>query len=426
MKILENILTKNNYWEENLNINIWLERKEYLEWFKKVENTLDLVKVFLGQRRVGKSYILKQIINFLIFEKKVDRKNILYLNLELQDFSFIKTKKELNEVINYFLENISKTWKKYIFIDEVQEVDSWEKTINSIRTNDKIEAEIFITWSNSKLLSWELATYLTWRYISKEVFPFSFEEFLSFKKLERNNSNFIQYLNFTWIPEVYNLNDEELIYNFLESLKDAILFKDIVKRYWIKDIWLLESLFSFLVDNIWNLFSLNTIVKKLRQEWLKVNTNTIGNYIKYLENSFIIKSCDRYDLRWKKLLEWQKKYFLNDLGFKNFLFSSFEMSIWKKLENYVYNLLLRKWYRVYVWTMWKLEIDFIAEKKWIKKYFQITYLLASEDVIEREFWNLEKIKDNWEKYVVSMDQINFWIKNWIKHIWVLDLEKVLV
>ena len=102
------------------------------------------------------------------------------------------------------------------------------------------------------------------------------------------------------------------------------------------------------------------------------------------------------------------------------------MSIWKKLENYVYNLLLRKWYRVYVWTMWKLEIDFIAEKKWIKKYFQITYLLASEDVIEREFWNLEKIKDNWEKYVVSMDQINFWIKNWIKHIWVLDLEKVLV
>jgi predicted AAA+ superfamily ATPase len=244
--------------------------------------------------------------------------------------------------------------------------------------------------------------------------PFSYDEYLWYFELENSKQNFLNYTNFSWIPELYKLKEDESKINFLKSLKDSIVLKDIVKRYNIKDIDLLERLFFYLAWNIWNLFSFNSIVRKLK--WLEILTNTItiSNYINFLEKTYIIHSVDRYDLKWKKILEWEKKYYLNDLAFNNFFSSSYDIWWGKKLENIIYNHLRQNWYNVYVWNIWNLEIDFVAEKWKEILYIQVAYLISDENVFKREFWNLEKIKDNYKKIVLSMDDILVDYK-WIIH-----------
>jgi predicted AAA+ superfamily ATPase len=200
--------------------------------------------------------------------------------------------------------------------------------------------------------------------------------------------------------------------------------RDIVKRHNIKDVDLLEKLFLFLSGNIWNLFSLNSIVKKLKSVLIKSNTNTIWNYVNFLEKTFTIHGVLRYDLKWKKILEWEKKYYLNDLAFNNFFVSNYDIWGGGKLENLVYNYLRRNWYKVFVGNIWDLEIDFVAEK-WKKiVYIQVAYLISDEEVFKREFWNLESVRDNYEKIVVSLDDVLIDYKG-IKHIQAWELDKYL-
>lgn len=405
------------------NLNIWFIRRKYLDQIEQSLNIWTLVKVIIWQRRVWKSFILRQLVSILFEKFEVKQENILYLNFESEKLSFIKNKNILQESIDSYFENIS--WRKYIFLDEVQEIDWWEKLVNSLRADESWMFEIFISWSNSKLLSWELATYLSWRYIEFEIFSFDFSEYLAFFNKEISKNNFLEYVNFSWLPELYILPNKDLQYSFVKSLFDTIILKDLVKRYAIKEVDLLEKIFLFLVNNIWNSFSVNNLRKKLLQEGIKISASTLWNYTKYFQDIFVFKWVSRYDLHWKKFLEWEKKYYLNDLWFLNFLFSSFENFISKKLENYVYNFFVSNWYSVYIGKMWNLEIDFIAEKNWRKIYIQVCYLLASDDVIEREYAVLRKIKDSFEKYIISVDDFEFPIDSiGIKHLQMWRMKEV--
>ncbi len=424
-KIIQ-IIEKYNYWN-NIPKNTWYIRENYINKILSSFNNVDLIKVLIWQRRVWKSYIIKQIIHNLITKQNINPLHILYINMEYEDFSFIKSKEELKEVFETYKSHFNINWKIYFFCDEVQEIESWEKYINSLRADHTLEIEIIITWSNSKLLSNELSTYLSWRYITFDIYPFSYNDYLKVNNVSNSKENFLWFLNFSWIPELYNFKyNKELQKSFISSLKDTIILKDLVLRYKIKDVALLEKVFLFLVNNIWNLFSINSIARKLKWENISISVTTLSNYLRYLQEILVFHWVDRYDLKWKKILEWEKKYYLNDLWFINFSFSSFENYIWKKLENYVFNYFKQKWYNIYVWNIaWK-EIDFIWEKDNKKMYFQVAYLLASDDVIEREYWNLRQINDSFPKYVISLDDIKMPIDNyWIEHVRVWEMGDIL-
>lgn len=419
------LLQKYNFWSGDIN-NLWYQREEYLDYLSDSTGTNDLVKVLIGQRRVGKSYILKQFISKLIQSESVPPQNIFYLNLEYDDFSFIQTKEDLKTVFGIYRERLQNTGKIYLFIDEIQEVEWWEKFINSLRADHTVSVEIFITGSNSSLLSSELSTYLSGRYVTFPVYPFSFDEYLDFRQKERNKSSLLEYIGFSGIPELYNLPSAELQRNFISGLKDTIILKDLVKRYAIKEVDLLEKIFFFLSGNIWNLFSVNAIARKLKSEWINISPTTLSNYLKYLQNILVFSGAERYDLKWKRILEGEKKYYLNDLGFVNFLFSSFDNYAGKKLENYVYNALKKAQYTVYVGNIWDTEIDFVAEKNDKKIYIQATYLLVGEEVIKREYGNLRLIKDSFPKYVVSLDDIKLPRDDYgIEHVQAWNMDTIL-
>ncbi|MSR89043.1 MAG: ATP-binding protein [Candidatus Margulisbacteria bacterium] len=392
-----------------------LVRNSYLsELIPYLDNKL--VKVLVGQRRAGKSYILQQLIQYLIIQKKVAQKNILYLNFELHENQEIQTQKDLTNFIDNYLKTVSNQDTAYLFLDEIQEVHEWERAITSYQARTTHQLQIFITGSNSKLLSSELATYLTGRYISKTIHPFSLEEFEKFHQLPHNKETLLTYLKTTGIPEAYNLPNDELRTSFFGSLKESILMKDIVRRYEIRNPQLLNTLFHFLIDNIGGLFSANKMVNTLNTHNIKTNVNSINSYLDYLENAYLIKSIQRYDLKGKKILEGEKKYYLNDLAFQNYFTSSFDIRNSKLLENFVLNHLLIKGYKVYIGKLNDIEIDFVAEKNKKKFYLQVAYILDTEKVIQREYGNLEKIHDHWPKYVVSLDDLTLPPKNGIHHI----------
>lgn len=395
---------------------LWFIRNSYLENIKNSLSIPDLIKVLTWQRRAGKSFIIRQLIYFLLNEKKIPKQNILYLNMELWYLQEINSIRELQSLVELFLKN-STSWRKYLFIDEIQEISGREKYLNWLRADPTCDIEIIISGSNSKLLSWELATYIAWRYITFQILPFSFEEYLWLTLSENNKNSLLRYLDIWWTPELYQRDDEIFRQNFMESLKDAIILKDIWQRYKIRDIETFKKIFYFLITNIWNLTSLNSLSSTLKSQWLSVSVATLSTYISYLQDIFVFHGLQRYDIQWKKILQWEKKYYLNDLSFLNYSVSNFESYIWKKLENFVFTTLLQKWFQIYVWNVWNNEIDFIAEKQWNKIYIQVCYLLSDENVIQREYWNLRKIRDSFPKYVVSLDDIQFPNDEyWIQHI----------
>ncbi len=403
--------------------NIWdgqplhsgYERSEYLNRITEYIGT-KLVKVLVGQRRVGKSYILRQIINFLIEQKEVNPKNIFFINKEFTAFDDIKTATDLENLFSYYKKRYKVTGKIYIFLDEIQNIGNWESYVNSYSQDFTQDFELFITGSNSNLLSGELATLLSGRYIEFEILPFSFFEFAGIKALPVNKENFLTYLQTGGLPEMFHFDSEELNRNYSESLKNTIVLRDIVGRHKIKDLQLLEDIFKFLAVNIGNLTSISSIVNYFKSRHKKTNYETISTYIGYLKDTFIFHRAERYNLRGKQTLGGEYKYYLNDLAFKNFLFGFYPSDIGYNLENYVYIQLKRMGYKISVGVLNNLEIDFVAQKSDKTIYVQVCYLLSSQKVIEREFGNLLLIKDNHEKYVVSLDDLKFSNYEGIKHI----------
>lgn len=404
----DNIYKKSISYLESKKIFI---RKRYTSKIKEYSDNFNIL-VIEWQRRVWKSY---SIIWFL-HEHNIDLENIFYVNKELDINDEIQNQKDLN----LLFDDINKQKDiKYIIIDEIQNIDSWEKFILWVYTQKKYK--IIITWSNSKLLSSELSTFLTWRYLTLNILPFDYKEFLEFNNLESNKDSFREYVTYWWMPEVLMLKQLELKNNYILNTLNSILLKDIVERYWIKNIKLLEKILQFMQSETWNIISITNIWNYITNVFKKeVSLTTISNYIKYLTYPYIINEVSRYDIKWKKILDYTAKYYFTDIWIRNVNWFNFAFDIWKILENIVYINLISQWYKVYVWELnWK-EIDFIAEKSWEKLYIQVCYLLSSKDVINREFWNLLSINDNYEKIVISFDE-SFWNTfEWVKHFNILE------
>ncbi len=408
------IIKQANFWDGKP-IKTGFVRHSYLQQVTKYLDN-QLVKVILGQRRVGKSYILRMLIEHLITERQVPPENIFYINKDIHSLDFIDSSTKLLEVVKQYQTALLPSGKIYIFLDEVQEIANWEKAVNSLSQDYTQDFEVFITGSNAKLLSTELSTYLSGRYINFEIFPFSYEEFLDFNKRANNKESFFQYLKFGGMPESYALEDLEIKKNYFTSLHDSIVLRDIVQRHKVRDVYLLEKLICFLIDSTGSYFSINSVVNFLKSSGYKTNSETIGSYIRFLINAYFLHESERYDIQGKRILGGERKFYLNDLGFKFFLSSSFDFGVGKFLENAVYLHLRRKGYSVYTGRIKGKEIDFIAEKNGMKMYLQVAYLLPDEKVIEREFGNLTFIPDNYPKQVITLDDVHLGNRNGITHV----------
>lgn len=407
------IVKKYNFWDKPVS-DMGFLRTDYLE---KIAPFLSnhLIKVLTGQRRCGKSYILRQIISKLIADG-INPKNILYINLEFTDFDFLRTYSDLDNLVKIYRKAIKPAGKVYLFFDEIQNIKSWEKTINSLSQDYTDQYEIFITGSNSELLSGELSTYLSGRYIEFLISPFSYAEYIAHLQLENNKQNYLQYINTGGLPELFNLNNENSIRQYVSAVKDTILLRDIVQRYKIKDAKLLDDIFTYLINNASNLISVNNIVNYFKSKNRKTSYETVANYIHYLKNSFLIHQLERYNISGKEILSGTYKYYANDLSFKNYVYQGFSYGIGYKLENIIFLELLNSGFDIYVGYMRNKEVDFVAIKNSESIYIQVSYILIDKQTINREYSSLESISDNYEKIIVSLDDFNFDNKNGIKHI----------
>jgi predicted AAA+ superfamily ATPase len=415
-----NTLQKYNFWNGNVP-ELGFVRRSYTD--KIMDYTGNkLVKVLVGQRRAGKSYLLRQIAKGLI-NSGIKPENIFYVNKEYLELDFVKNYNDLENLLAAYKKALHPEGKIHLFIDEIQNIEGWERFVNS-HSQDFVEnCEIFISGSNSKMLSGELATLLSGRYVQFEIFPFSFEEFAGITGKSLSKQSFIEYLESGGLPELFTLPGEETRRNYVSAIKDTVLLRDIIQRQNIKDARLLEDVFVYLVNNASNLVSITNIVNYFKSKKRNTTYDTVANYIGFIEDTFLIHKAERFDIRGKDTISGNCKYYINDLSFKNLLYSGFGYGIGCKLENLVYLELRRAGFGVYVGAIKDREVDFVAIKGDRKIYLQVTYLLVDEQTIQREYAPLELVPDNYEKIVLSLDDVLFPSRNGILHsqIWNLKL-----
>jgi predicted AAA+ superfamily ATPase len=382
-----------------------------------------LVKVLVGQRRAGKSYILRQIAKKLI-DSGVNPKNIFYVNKEFTEFDFLTGYKDLENLLKLYREQLKPEGKVWLFIDEIQNIEGWEHFVNS-HSQDYVDSyEIFISGSNSKMLSGELATLLSGRYVNFEILPFSFAEYTGITGKEAVKQSYIDYMQSGALPELFMLPNEETKRNYISAIKDTVLLRDIIQRRNIKDPKLLEDIFVYLVNNASNLVSISNIVNYFKSNGRKTIYDTVSNYISYIEDTFLIHRVERYDIRGKETISGNCKYYTNDLSFKNYLYPGFGYGIGYKLENIVYLELRRSGFEIYTGAMRNKEVDFVAKKGDRLLYLQSAYLLADEQTARREYEPLEAIQDNYEKFVVTLDDLTLPSNQGIRHIQAWELSKI--
>jgi len=359
-----------------------------------------LIIALTGQRRVGKSFIMKQVINLLSSD---DNNNIIYVDKEDEQFSSISTHTELTQYVEAHLLT-DKT--NYLFIDEVQNIKEFELTLRSLHSREA--CEIVITGSNAKMLSSELSTYLSGRCVENHIQSLDYAEFLEFHQLPDNDQSLISYLTYGGMPQLYRigLQEKDLVNDYLQNVYNTIILKDIVEREDIRNVPLLKNLVRFVSDNVGKPISATSIVKYLKSQRVDSSIKVIINYLDYLCNAFIIHRVNRYDIHGKRLFEVNDKYYFEDIGIRNSLVQGgLAQSMEKVIENAVYLHLIRLGYNVTVGYLQKAEIDFVAIKGDQTIYVQATYLLSNKETVTREFGNLALIKDNFPKYVVSMDNL---------------------
>ena len=398
-----------------------IKRETYLNEIKNFMNK-PVIKVITGMRRSGKSMILKLISQELL-ELGVNKNNIIYINFESLMVAELTEFKKLYE---YIMEKSKeREGRVYILLDEIQEVKHWEKSINSLMVD--LDCDIYITGSNANLLSSELATYIVGRYVEIKIYPLSFKEYIEFAKVENpdkvlsNDEYFSQYLQFGGLPGIHNFNyDKNNIYQYLSDIYNSVLLKDVIARNNIRDIELLERIVLYIFNNIGNTFSAKNISDFLKSQGRKLSRETVYNYLKALENAYIISKVQRYDIKGKAILETQEKFYLTDLGLRHAKLGYRANDIAGYLENIVYLELLRRKYTVNIGKLQTKEIDFIGTLRDEKLYIQVTYLLASPETMEREFFPLKNIKDNYPKYVLSMDNLESYNIEGIKREKIID------
>ena len=417
-----NKLKRFNFWNGNVP-KVGFHRDLYWQKIQGFVNN-QLIKVIVGQRRTGKSYILRQIAKNLMAQG-VDAKQIFYINKEYIAFDFIKNYQDLDALIQVYEAKMKPQGKIYLFIDEIQNVEGWEKLVNSYSQDFSTSYELFISGSNSKMLSGELATLLSGRYVRFEIFPFSFTEYSSFKNIASNQTNYASYLQSGGLPELFVLPNEETKRHYVSAVKDTVLLRDVIQKNAIKDPKLLEDIFIYLINNASNLLSVNNITNYLKSSGRKTTFDTVANYIEFIEDTFLIHKAERFDIKGKETIAGNAKYYANDLSYKNYLYSGFGYGIGFMLENLIYLALCRAGYEVFVGVLPNKEVDFVAKKASETLYVQCAYLLQDEATVAREFTALEVIADNYTKVVVSMDEIVLPSRNGILHVQAWNFEHFL-
>ncbi len=384
-----------------------LIRNTYL---KKVEPYIgkEIIKVLTGQRRVGKTILLKQIQHLVqLLDKK---SNTIYVNKEQHEFKQIKN---ADDLFGYIESQLKPKQSNYVFIDEIQEIQDFEIALRQLLVKG---VDIYCTGSNANMLSGDLATYLSGRYIEFHINSLSYTEFMEMHKLPNTNDTLNKYIRYGGLPYLVHLPlSDEIVYGYLKSIYNTIILKDIVTRYSIRDVDFLDRLVEYLSDNLGSYVSSNKISDFLKSQRVHLSVNTVMNYLKYLSSSFFINKVERIDIIGKKRFEINDKYFFTDLGLKHSIIPFNGAQIGSVFENLVYNQLIYEDYKVFVGKHQDREIDFVAQKGSITKYIQVAYQLPDEKVREREFGNLLKIEDNYEKIVVSADEFTSDYKG-IKHI----------
>jgi len=397
-----------------------IKREQYLQ---KIILLIDkpFIKVITGIRRCGKSVILKQIID-LLQESGIKEDKIIYYNFEsLVNVEIDGYLKLYQEITN----RITDKEKYYILLDEIQEVPEWEKTINSLLSDSNVD--IYITGSNSKLLSSELSTYIAGRYVEFQISTLSFEEYLLFKETRTKTTNeniykeFEIYLRLGGFPSVHLAEYEtDTVYKIVNDIYSSVILRDTIQRYNIRHIELLDRVVKFVFENIGNRFSAKNIADYFKSQQRKMDLNTIYNYLNALEGAFIVQRVSRYDIKGKEVLQTNEKYYVSDVSLIYSVLGYRDRFIAGILENIVLLELKRRGYTVYVGKNDEKEVDFIAERKNDKLYVQVTYKMTEQQTIDREFGAFNSINDNYPKYVVSMD--DFWKDSvdGIKHIHIAD------
>lgn len=390
-------------------------REQYLSKIRPFFQS-DLIKVLIGMRRSGKSVLMKQIESELLAEG-TDGSHIIYINFEDLEYSFIKDEMDLHEYVKAMVKDSE---KHYFLFDEIQNVDNFEKAVNSFRAT--MNCSIFLTGSNGKLLSGDLATHLSGRYVSFRIMPFSFREMCELKEIDFDSvsdKDFMDYLDWGGMPQRFLMHTESETKVYLRDLYNSIVLKDIVQRSKIKDVDILNRIVEYMVLNTSQTFSAQSIGKYFESVNRKVSTETIYQYLEHITSSLIMNKVVRYDIRGKKILTRSDKYYLSDLGLAKVNNTGFKTEIGALIENIVYNELIRRGYEVFVGKTTKGEIDFIAVDGEDRVYYQVAYLLANEEVIEREFGAYDRVKDSYPKYVLSMDKFDF-SRDGIKHLNIID------
>ena len=390
-----------------------LKRELYLSKIRGFYDS-DLVKILVGIRRCGKSVILEQIIEELK-EKGIDEEHIIYVNFEFIEFEELTDYKKLNQ---YVKEKLKDDKLYYVFFDEVQNVKNFEKVTNSLRASKKVS--IFVTGSNSRLLSDELSTILSGRYVTFKISPLSYNEMLELlDKKEGTDELFLDYMQWGSLPNRFQFKEEQLIKNYLYGVFDSIILRDVVERLKIRDVALFNLILQYAIDTIGREFSAQNIINFLKSEGREVSTLTVYSYLDALCKSLLLKKSYRYDVHGKAVLKTLNKYYVTDLGIAQIKNNKREMDKCYALENIIFNELIIKGYDVYTGKTKKGEIDFVATKTGEKIYIQVAYLLSEPSTIEREFGAFDVIDDNYPKYIISMDEIDM-SKNGIKHLNIKD------
>lgn len=376
-----------------------LKREKYLKKVRGFQDDTSLIKIIYGMRRSGKSILLKQIIDELI-EKNIKKENIIYINLESVKYEFIKTYLELNDYIESLKKNEG---IYYVFIDEIQKIENFEKAINSLRITD--EYSIFITGSNSRITFQELSTDLTGRYVTFKVNPLSFKEVVELKKIKNNKYEELLFDMFKWgsLPQRFKYEDEEERINYISSVYDSILLKDVIERLNVKDVTSFNKILQYILEIETRAFSVEKIVKFMKKEHHTISNETIYNYLDILTKVFIINKVYRYDVKGKNVLKTLSKYYVSDLGIKNIKSTNTEINYSTCLENLVYNNLIYLGYTVYVGKTNKGEIDFFAIKMNETKLIQVTYKIENEETRKREFGAFDNL-DYRNKYIITLDK----------------------
>ena len=393
-----------------------LVREDYLSKIRGFYDS-DLIKILVGIRRCGKSVILNQIIDELKEKKNIDEEHIIFINFEFIEFEDLLDYKKLNK---YIKDKIKDDKIYYLFLDEVQNVDNFEKVVNSLRASVK-NISIFLTGSNSKMLSDELSTVLSGRYVLFNINPLSYKEYISLTSRDgKDLNNFWYYAKWGGLPNRCQFTNEIDIKNYLHSVYDSIILRDVVKRLNLKDTVLFYMILQYLIEIAGREFSADNIIKYLEKENKKISNETLYNYLDALCKALILKKVYRYDISSKGVLKTLNKYYATDLGIAQIKNNNPEFKTYIVLENIVYNELINRNYEVYIGKTRNGEIDFLVKKDGLIKYIQVSYeLYGNDSAIEREFGAYRYIDDNYPKYVISLDKIDL-SRNGIIHLNLID------